>query len=371
MLIPSLLIRARRSCGTGALLASLALIALNPPPAVAQARGAPAKDAQATDAKGSKDHPAIKRYDGSVIIGYDFRSFADYELLLGPLELGPPGRINELSPSRSERLEGRVTRILYVAPEGRSPLEVVRNYEQELQKSGFQTLYQCARKDCGGDDGWLANYYLYGMERRLRNTPPAGSGKAPGQVSEYAFTGAKDQRFLTAKRAESKGDTYASVYVAHGQSDLHKETFNHAIVLLEVVDTVPMENNMVTVDAAAMAKGIATTGHVALYGIYFDTDKTELKPESTPTLKEIAGLLRQDPKLMLYVVGHTDNVGADDYNMDLSRRRAASVVSALAAQHAVDAKRLKPAGVGRLAPVSANDNDEGRAKNRRVELVKQ
>jgi OOP family OmpA-OmpF porin len=366
-----MLIPLRWTLHASALLASIPLLLLSPPHAAAQAKDAQAKDAQAKDAKGSKDHPAIKRYDGSVIIGYDFRSFDEYELLLGPVQRAPGGAANVLAPTRSERLEGRVTRILYVAPEGRSPLEVLRNYEQELQKSGFQTLYQCARKDCGSDDGWLAEYYLYSRERKLRNTPPAGSGRAPGQVSEYAFSGAKDQRFFTAKRESPEGNTYASVYAAQGQFDMHKETFNHAIVLLEVVDTVPMESNMVTVDAAAMAKGIAATGHVAVYGIYFDTDKAELKPESAPTLKEIAGLLKQDSKLTLYVVGHTDNVGVDDYNMDLSRRRAASVVSALAAQHAVDARRLKPAGVGRLAPVAANDTDEGRAKNRRVELVKQ
>jgi OmpA-OmpF porin, OOP family len=111
-------------------------------------------------------------------------------------------------------------------------------------------------------------------------------------------------------------------------------------------------------------------GHIALYGIYFDTDKTDIKPESAPTLTEIAALLKQDARLTLFVVGHTDNVGGDDYNMDLSRRRATSVVTALTSQHGVDPKRLKPAGVGLLAPVAANHTEEGRAKNRRVELVK-
>jgi outer membrane protein OmpA-like peptidoglycan-associated protein len=155
-----------------------------------------------------------------------------------------------------------------------------------------------------------------------------------------------------------------------GQFDMHKETFDHAIVLLDVIEAKPMDTKMVTVSAGEMSKGIAATGHVALYGIYFDTDKTDIKPESAPTLKEIAALLKQDPKLLLFVVGHTDNVGGDDYNMDLSRRRATSVVTALTSQHGIDAKRLKPAGVGLLAPVAPNDTEEGRAKNRRVELVK-
>ena len=184
------------------------------------------------------------------------------------------------------------------------------------------------------------------MKRQLKNYPPERSGRQPGQVSEYAFANTRDQQYLAAKRAGPQGDVYASVYVAVGQFGMHKETFNHALVLLDVVETKPMETRMVTVDAPAMAKGLATVGHVALYGIYFDTDKTDIKPESAATIKEIASLLKQDPKLGLYVVGHTDNVGGDDYNLDLSRRRAAAVVAALTSQHSIDPKRLKASGVG-------------------------
>ncbi len=326
--------------------------------------------AQLKDVKGSKDNPIIKRYEGSMIIGYDFRKFNDYDLVLGPLAPADSGPRNVLKPTKSEHVEGQTTRILYVAPEGRSPLEVVRNYEQELQQNGFKILYRCAREKCGADDGWLAQYYLYSTNRTLKNHPPAGTGRVVGQVSEYAFSGTKDQQYLAAKRASPQGDVYASVYVALGQFDMHKETFDHALVLLDIVETKPMETKMVTVDASAMAKGIATAGHIALYGIYFDTDKTDIKPESTATLTEIAALLKQDPKLALYVVGHTDNVGGEDYNLDLSRRRAAAVVTALTSKHGIDVKRLKPSGVGLLAPVAPNDTEDGRAKNRRVELVK-
>ena len=76
------------------------------------------------------------------------------------------------------------------------------------------------------------------------------------------------------------------------------------------------------VDAAAMQKGLGETGHIALYGIYFDTDKAVVKPESQPTLAEIAKLLAGQPQLAVFIVGHTDNQGAYDYNLDLSRRRA-------------------------------------------------
>lgn len=332
---------------------------------------APKLPAQLEDTEGSKDNPIVKRYEGSVIIGYDFRKFNDVVVLTGPVKRGGVGEGNKLTPTKSQRVEGQTTRILYVAPEGRSPLEVLRNYEQELQKDGFQTLYQCAGDECGTRTNVpLGEYYLYPLGRRLKNTPPPGTGKPEGQVSEYALTGAKDQRFLTAKRASPEGEAYASVYVATGDFDLHKDTFGHAIVLLDVVETAAMESKMVTVDAGAMAKDVAATGHVALYGIYFDTDKADIKPESAPTIGEIAKLLEQDAKLTMYVVGHTDNVGGYEHNMGLSERRATAVVKELTTKHGIDASRLRPAGTGPLAPVAPNDTEEGRAKNRRVELVK-
>jgi outer membrane protein OmpA-like peptidoglycan-associated protein len=127
----------------------------------------------------------------------------------------------------------------------------------------------------------------------------------------------------------------------------------------------------VTADADSMALEIGNTGRVALYGIYFDFDKSDLKPESKPTLGEIAKLLNQDPSLKLYIVGHTDNVGEIGYNMILSQARAEAVVKTLTGGYGIDAGRLKAYGVGPLAPVASNNTDEGRAKNRRVELVAQ
>lgn len=330
---------------------------------------APMAFAQLRDLEEGRDHPMVSRYAGSIILGYDAREFDEFVLPLGPLE-----RSDELgvvvNPTRSQRVEGKVTRILYVAPENRSPLEVLRNYEQVLQKAGFQTVYSCAGEECGGEDGWLSEYYLYATDRELSDAPPGASG-VKGQISEYAFNFPRDQRYIAAKLARPEGDVYASVYVATETFDHFPETKDHALVLLDVIETVPMETGMVTVDAAAMAKDIDAAGHVALYGIHFDTDKADIKLESEPTLQEIANLLKQDPALKLYVVGHTDNVGGFDYNTALSQRRAASVVDYLTTKHGIQPARLRAAGAGLLAPVAPNDTEEGRAKNRRVELVKQ
>ncbi|NWG03020.1 MAG: OmpA family protein [Syntrophaceae bacterium] len=139
---------------------------------------------------------------------------------------------------------------------------------------------------------------------------------------------------------------------------------------LTVVEKQAMTQEIVA-NAKFMAEGLSSTGHVAIYGIYFDFNKADVKPESEPALKEITKLLQQDAKLKLYVVGHTDNVGGLDYNMKLSQQRAEAVVKELVSKYKIAPDRLKAGGVGPLAPVTSNDTEEGKAKNRRVELVKQ
>ena len=126
----------------------------------------------------------------------------------------------------------------------------------------------------------------------------------------------------------------------------------------------------VVADAAALSSGLAATGHIAVYGIHFDTGKSDIKPESDAALKEIVKLLQQDAKLKLHVVGHTDNVGSLASNMELSKQRAAAIVQALTTS-GIAAARLAPFGAGPYAPVASNDSEDGRAQNRRVELVKQ
>jgi outer membrane protein OmpA-like peptidoglycan-associated protein len=130
-------------------------------------------------------------------------------------------------------------------------------------------------------------------------------------------------------------------------------------------------NQTIEANAAALSNDIKTTGHVALYGIYFDTGKSLLKPESQQAIGEIAKLLKAEAALNLYVVGHTDNVGGLESNMKLSQDRAEAVVQALVRDHGIAAARLKSFGAGPYAPVASNDTEDGKAKNRRVELVKQ
>ena len=139
---------------------------------------------------------------------------------------------------------------------------------------------------------------------------------------------------------------------------------------LNIVEREIMKQEIVA-NAEAMGNDINSTGHVSVYGIYFDTGKAEIKPESDTAIAQISKLLKNNASLKLYVVGHTDNVGTIDANMKLSKDRADAVVNSLITKYGIQAERLKSYGVASLTPVASNDTDEGRAKNRRVELVKQ
>jgi OmpA-OmpF porin, OOP family len=312
--------------------------------------------AQGSDVSGSQDHSLISRYAGSLILGYDVRDYDSFALPLGKQGSDPKTGVTILS--KKQALEGKVTRILYASPEGRSSLEVLRNYQQSLNKAGFETLFTCAQNQCGD----RLNQVLYPLDRRLKNS---------GQISEYALEFPKDQRYLAAKLARQEGPIYISLFVGICGINNFKETFNHPITLLEIIETKTMESGLVTVNAEAMAEEIDKTGHASVYGIYFDTDKAEIKPGSEAALKEIGKLLQRTPQLKIYLVGHTDNMGSLNYNLELSQRRAEAVVAALTRQYGVDAKQLVAKGVGPLSPVASNQAEEGRAKNRRVELVRQ
>lgn len=141
-------------------------------------------------------------------------------------------------------------------------------------------------------------------------------------------------------------------------------------IWLRIVEKQAMEQTIVA-DAAAFSNDIQATGHAAIYGIYFDTGKSTIKPESAQAIEEIAKLLTNDPSLEIFVVGHTDNQGGVDSNIKLSQDRGTAVLQALVRDHGIAAARLRSFGCGLFSPVASNDTEEGRAKNRRVELVKQ
>ena len=148
------------------------------------------------------------------------------------------------------------------------------------------------------------------------------------------------------------------------------EAFNEGrLYELNIVERQLMKQGVVA-NAAALNSGLKGNGHVEVPGIFFDFGKSDVKPESEAALKEVAAMLGANPALKVWVVGHTDNVGSADGNLKLSEARAAAVVKALA-QRGIAPGQLAPHGAGPYAPVASNSTDDGRARNRRVELVAQ
>lgn len=171
---------------------------------------------------------------------------------------------------------------------------------------------------------------------------------------------------------EDGGTEYSIIRVIKEDKEIWVEVSgaNNGGYNVQMVQKQLMKQDVVA-NADALANSINETGRVAVYGIYFDTNKADLKPESEPALAEIVKMLNADANLKVYVVGHTDNVGQFAHNIKLSQDRAASVVNALVSRHGIAAARLTPFGDGPTAPVASNKSEEGRAKNRRVELVAQ
>ncbi len=220
-------------------------------------------------------------------------------------------------PSR-QRVEGHVVKYEYsfdaTAGAPPSPLQIIRNYQNAGAKVGMETLFEA--------------------------TGPGGGYK-----------------WVTLRLVKDGRETWTEVKAANG-----------ATYYLTIVEREAMKQDVVA-SAEALRRGLLEYGHVEVPGIFFDFNKADIKPESGPALQEIAKLLKAEAGVKVWVVGHTDYIGSAETNAALSSARAAAVVQTLITDHGLDAKRLVPYGAGPYAPVATNATEEGRAKNRRVELV--
>jgi OOP family OmpA-OmpF porin len=307
---------------------------------------------------GAKDHPLLSRYAGSRLVGYLAKKYDETTLVAGPCTQ-PPGAGPKFD--RLVTAEGRITRIAYNYAQDRSAVEVMRNYRSAMKAAGMTTVFSCDKEACGGTD--------FGSEfESLKIGEQTILFMGDGQQTAPFNNGRLEPHYLLASARRADGAvTYAAVYVV---PPLQGENGG---VFVEIVEPEVMETGKVAVDLSAeqMGRGLAQDGKVALYGLYFDTDKADVRADSRPTLDEMAKLLRQDASLNVYIVGHTDNHGTYAHNLELSQHRADAVVKALAGDYKIDPRRLVAKGVASIAPVASNDSDAGRAKNRRVEMVKQ
>ncbi len=305
----------------------------------------------AADIEGSSDHPMVGRFSGSSILGYKYHKFNEYELPQGGMYQDENSKFRY---AKSYMVEGAVTRIDYVAPKESSVAEVMRSYEKQLEKKGFATNYSCKGAGDYDDCGYWAKH--------MSNYKPALVG--------YAYN-VGENRLTTMKKTDPKGDVYVSLLVFNYTFDYYANRYGHPVVQLDVIEAEALDDDQIEVITAdKITTAVNEQGKIAIYGIYFDTDKSDLKAESKDSIDQIYQAMSNNPELKLHVVGHTDNTGGFGHNMQLSQARADSVVNALI-ELGIDKTRLKGNGVASLAPVASNQSEEGKAKNRRVELVAQ
>jgi outer membrane protein OmpA-like peptidoglycan-associated protein len=300
-----------------------------------------------SDVEGSEDHSLIARYPNSVIEWYDVQEFDRYKIAVGPVT-GYRNIDAWLS------VEGKVTRIFYTLSGSRSSNEVYLNYSKALKKNGFEILADgmYGERNTKGEIGgrsWLGVYFA---ENSVLPGVPLLSGSSTSGGSA----------FVVGKLTKNNATVYVAVSVTQYSDEI-------VYYMIDIIEEQPVEDEFIIVNADIMRDELKANGKIALYGIYFDFDKADVKPESEPTLTEISNLLKNNPQLNLYVVGHTDMKGKLEYNVNLSKRRATAVVKELTTKHGIKSSRLIPDGVGPLSPVATNETEDGRKKNRRVELV--
>lgn len=319
------------------------------------------------DLKGLSDPPGISRYAGSVLL---YRNDADYDEARLPTAKTTEKNGEPFAP-KALAVAGQRHSLQYLVPPGRSPLEVLRNYQQAYQAQGFETVFECnGMAACGASD---TNLVRFGLGQLLMPTTyPADVGdNSPAACATGAFTG--DLRYAVLQNKAS-GVALAVMSWKPGDVSVYCDEASfkkHTSVFVVRITPKAREQAMETLSASELGKALGSTGKVAVYGILFDTNKSDIKPASQDSLVQIGALMKQNPALKLHVVGHTDNVGAFDANLGLSKRRAEAVTAALVKDFSVGRERLTANGVASLAPVQSNAEEAGRTKNRRVELVLQ
>ncbi|MEK6804949.1 MAG: OmpA family protein [Nitrospirota bacterium] len=275
-----------------------------------------------------KHHPAVTPYEGSVATRRDDDGFKSYSLVTA---VNKNGKTDE-EILQTLTVEGNVIRFAYENPKDRSAHEIYTNYREGFEKGGFKILFACAASECG----------------------PSHATSRWSRVTGLRYA-SPEMRYLAAKGSKNGHEIYVAVLVAK---------LRHQV---EIVEIGGMEKGLVT--AKAIGEGLMVEGRVVLDGILFDTDLATLKAESKPALDAIATFLTGHAALKAYIVGHTDSTGEFGHNMQLAKDRAAAVVAALVNDYKIAPERLAAHGVGPLSPARTNKTDDGRTKNRRVELV--
>lgn len=266
-----------------------------------------------------KEHAVVKHYPGALIDSHDEKEFDATDLVIGYKATPKP------FITRKE-VEGRVYKTFYIHQGGISALQVMRNYEAALKEAGFRVVV---------------------------------TGKV---ASLPSMESARDGALFGAFVLDQGGQP--AIYV----NILIDPNVGEPVSRVVVVEPERMQQ-VYTVDASKLYEGLAAEGRIAVYGINFDSAKSAVSADSEPVLSQVRDMLAAHPDLKIGIEGHTDNVGGQAANLVLSQQRAAAVKAWLV-KSGIAADRLSTSGYGDNRPLAANDTDDGRGKNRRVELVR-
>jgi len=296
------------------------------------------------DIAGGSDHPLLHRYEGSMLYMYGGENLGQVRVV--DTEAGKPVL---------RKVEGKTANRFYWGPKGRSALEIHRNYQQALTAAGFKILYACETDQCEKAR----------VQNLVQELPREVNWKSFDALVSSIFNSGSQPRFhlVSAAKPGPGGNTYVMVALSEYTD------FQRVRQFVQIVEPTVMEGGKVTVDTRAIQEGLQRDGKVALYGVTFDTNKAVIREQSSEQLEQMAKALQAQPKMKVFIVGHTDDQGEFEANMTLSQKRAQAVADALASKYGIPANRMMPRGVANMAPVASNATEEGRAKNRRVELV--
>lgn len=319
--------------------------------------GVQAGDLIATDVAGISDHPLLKRFENSILVSGDQRSFDEFVTAQGRVEFDYGTQ--QFKPWPKQKYEGARHSTFYRMPKDVTTLEAMKNYENDLISKGFETGFSGTGEELDNGYGrFVAQVY---------------GGKGENYLMQYVLPSAKDYRYLTMRKINPDGSQiiFSGFFALVPESWSSKfASAGDVLARIDLIETKPLTQRMVTVKAEEMALQIDASGKVALYGILFDFNKADIKPESETTLAEVAKYLATDATIKLLVSGHTDNVGGFEFNRDLSQKRAQAVVEYLVSHYQISRERLFAFGVAYASPVATNLTEDGKARNRRVELVR-
>jgi len=300
-----------------------------------------------SDIENSKDYPLVSRFKGAVIEFYQETKWGTYKL--------PVSEKGLIDWDKPKSLEGKVIRIQYTTSTENNSEFVLQNYKTAFTKAGFTILIAIANEQLGVSDRphtWGDKYYETGGYYNGLNNIKFGMGiKLPIWKNNHSFIAAKGNR-------EGK-DIYVIVYTVVDDK--------YTLITQDIIEFEAVTTGMVT--ATEISKDIDSKGHIALYNIYFETGMFDIKPESAPSLSSIAEYLNSNPAKKFFIVGHTDNAGDFNANMTLSENRAKAVMNELISKYSVKSDQIRSFGIASLSPVTSNSTEDGKSKNRRVEIV--